>query len=117
MATSKDYLLSNKFYDRLKTFSLVILPALGTLYYGLAQIWGLPDAEQVVGSIVVITAFLGVIIKIGDRSYNASEDKFDGTLNIVPKASGKELYDMQLSKPAEDLKAQDAVTFKVVDGT
>ena len=68
MAPTKDYLLDNKFYDRLKTFSLVILPALGTLYFGLAGIWGLPAAEQVVGTVVVVSTFLGVIIKIGDNA-------------------------------------------------
>ena len=116
MTTSNDYLLSNRFYDHLKNFALVILPAFGTLYFGLAGIWGLPAAEQVVGSIVVISTFLGVLIKLGDHSYNASEDRFDGDINIVDKKDG-ELYDMQLKVPAEDLKSMSQVTFKVTDQT
>lgn len=117
MRTSNDYLLNDKFYDRLKVFTLVILPAIGTLYYGLAGIWGLPAAEQVVGTVVVLTTFFGVVIKIGDRSYNASQDKFDGSLTVVTKDNGGERYDMQLHKPAEDLKGQAEVKFKVVDQT
>lgn len=117
MAKTKDYLLKNQVYDLLKKFTTLVLPAIGALYFGLAAIWDLPAAEQVVGTCAVVATFLGVIIKLGDDSYNASEDKFDGTLTVVPKASGKELYDMQLSKPAEELKGQDEVKFKVVDQT
>lgn len=62
--------LSNKVYDVLKWVALVLLPALGTLYFGLAGIWGFPYGEQIVGTITVIDTFLGVILGISTVQYN-----------------------------------------------
>ena len=61
--------LSNKQYDILKWIALVLLPALGTLYFGLAQIWGFPYGEQIVGTITVVDTFLGVILGISNAQY------------------------------------------------
>ena len=65
--------MSNKLYDILKWIALVLLPALGTAYFGIAQIWGLPYAEQVVGTITVIDTFLGVILGISSKQYYADD--------------------------------------------
>lgn len=62
--------LSNQAYDILKWVALIFLPALGTLYFGLAQIWGLPLGEEVVGTITAIDAFLGAILQISTANYN-----------------------------------------------
>lgn len=61
--------LSNKQYDILKWIALVLLPAVGTLYFGLAQIWGFPYGEQIVGTITVVDTFLGVILGISNAQY------------------------------------------------
>lgn len=66
--------MSNKVYDILKWIAQILLPALGTLYFALASIWGLPYAEQIVGTITAIDAFLGVILGISTRQYNKSTD-------------------------------------------
>lgn len=62
--------LNSKLYDVLKFIAQVLLPALGTLYFTLAQIWGLPYAEQIVGTIAAIDTFLGIILGISTSSYN-----------------------------------------------
>lgn len=62
-------LLSNKQYDILKWVALVLLPALGTLYFALAGIWGFPYGEQIVGTITAIDTFLGVILGISSKQY------------------------------------------------
>src|SRR5699024_788083 len=54
--------LSNQTYDFLNALVRIILPGLGTMYFALAEIWGLPYATEIVGTIVAITAFLGVVI-------------------------------------------------------
>lgn len=61
--------MSNKLYDILKWVAQILLPALGTLYFALASIWGLPYAEQVVGTITAVDAFLGVILGISSKQY------------------------------------------------
>ena len=62
--------MSNKTYDRLKWLAMYFLPALGTLYFALAGIWGLPYGEQLVGTITAIDTFLGVILGISKSKYN-----------------------------------------------
>ena len=41
--------MSNRMYDILKYIAQIVLPALGTLYFALSTIRGLPYGEQVVG--------------------------------------------------------------------
>ena len=65
--------MSDSVYDALKEFAQVWLPAIGTLYFAIASIWGLPYAEQIVGTITAIDAFLGAILKISTDHYEAEE--------------------------------------------
>mgnify|MGYP003503998563 FL=1 len=66
--------MSNKVYDILKWIALFLLPAIGTLYFALAGIWGLPYGEQVVGTITAIDTFLGVVLGISTARYNKRID-------------------------------------------
>ena len=61
--------MTNKVYDILKWIAQILLPAIGTLYFALASIWGLPYAEQIVGTITAVDAFLGVILGISTAQY------------------------------------------------
>lgn len=65
--------MSNDTYDLLKWIAMYLLPALGTLYFALANTWGLPYAEQVVGSITALDTFIGVILGISTNGYNANK--------------------------------------------
>lgn len=62
--------ISNKTYDILKWIAQYFLPALGTLYFTLATIWGLPYGEQIVGTISAVDIFLGVLLGISTKQYN-----------------------------------------------
>ena len=62
--------MSNKTYDTLKWIAMYLLPAVGTLYFALADIWNLPYGEQIVGTITAVDAFLGVILGISSAQYN-----------------------------------------------
>ena len=66
--------MSNKVYDTLKWIAMYLLPALGTLYFALAGIWGLPYGEQIVGTITAVDTFLGVILGISTAQYNKRVD-------------------------------------------
>lgn len=65
--------MSNKLYDILKWVALIFLPALGTLYFALAGVWGLPYAEQVVGTITAVDTFLGAVLGIAAANYGKGE--------------------------------------------
>lgn len=65
--------LSDKVYNVLKWIAQIALPALGTLYFGLSSIWGLPYGEQVVGTITVIDAFLGALLGVSTANYRKEQ--------------------------------------------
>jgi len=77
--------MTSKTYDRFKFVALVVLPALGALYFGVAQVWGLPYAEQVVGTITVLDTFLGILIKTQSTTYLRQNE-------IAPVISNMKLY-------------------------
>ncbi len=64
-----NFILNDKTYSLLKWVALILLPALGTLYFALASIWGLPFGEQIVGTITAIDTFLGAILGISTNNY------------------------------------------------
>ena len=74
--------LSNKVYDILKYIAQYVLPAIVTLYFALASIWGMPYGEQIVGTITAVDAFLGVILGISTANYKKEND-------ILPDESEK----------------------------
>jgi hypothetical protein len=62
--------LTNKTYDILKWIAQILLPALATLYFAIASVWGLPYSEQVVGTISAVDVFLGALLGISTAAYN-----------------------------------------------
>lgn len=62
--------MSNKTYDILKWVAQYLLPALATLYFAVAKIWGLPYGEEIVGTITAVDTFLGVLLGISTTNYN-----------------------------------------------
>lgn len=76
-------MLKNSTYDKLKWIAQILLPALGTLYFALASIWGLPYGEAIVGTLTAIDAFLGALLGISTMNYN--KDKADGYEEIYEK--------------------------------
>lgn len=65
---------SNKTYDILKWVAQYLLPAVGTLYFALAGIWGFPYGEEIVGTITAVDTFLGVILGISSMQYNKANN-------------------------------------------
>lgn len=63
---------NDELYKILKFTAQVVLPAVGTLYFTLSQIWGLPYGEEIVGTITAVDTFLGAILKISSDNYKRS---------------------------------------------
>lgn len=64
--------LSADAYDRIKWFTLILLPASGTLYLAVSNLWGFPFGAEVVGTIAAITAFLGALLGISSSRLKKS---------------------------------------------
>lgn len=73
MDLKKIFNMPDKVYDILKAIAMIILPALGTLYFALAGIWGWPYAEEIVGTITAIDLFLGTILGISTMQYKKTQ--------------------------------------------
>lgn len=63
-------MFNNKMYDILKWIAQLLLPAMATLYFALAGIWGFPYGEEIVGTITAVDTFLGIILRISTAAYN-----------------------------------------------
>lgn len=104
--------ITGKTYDTLKFLAQIVFPAFGAAYFALAGIWGLPAAEQVVGTIVVIDTFLGALLQISSTNFTANTAK--GVLNVVTKPTGAKTFDLVLDgDPEQELEGKDRVIFEV----
>ena len=98
--------LSNKVYDALKWIAQILLPGLGTLYFAISGIWGLPYCEQVVGTLSAITVFIGMLLGLSAAQYPG-----DGTIKMQGAT-----YKTKLSIPMDELTEKKKVILKVEDG-
>lgn len=105
--------MSNKVYDTLKWVAQYALPGLATAYFTLAQIWGLPCAEQIVGTITALDTLLGVILGISTSNYKKSDNFGDGTMVIDTSNPEKDVYRMVLNQSIDSIKGKDSIIFKV----
>lgn len=71
----KLFKMSDKVYDVLKWIALILIPAIGTLYFALAGIWGLPYAEAIVGTLTAVDTFLGAILGISTSMYKKNQNE------------------------------------------
>lgn len=102
--------LTGKTYDTLKALAQLWLPAAGTLYFALAGLWGLPAAEEVVGTIVAVDTFLGVIL--GISSSNFSSEKVGAIVSQELESGGK-TFSLELDGDPEEIEDHDEVRFAV----
>jgi hypothetical protein len=106
--------LTNAVYDKLKFVAQVLLPAIGALYFGLAQIWGFPNGEEVVGTIAVLDTFLGVALGLSARQYtNATEGPLVGFIDVEEREGETSMMLNFPGSDPHDIKYRDKVTFKV----
>ena len=103
-------MFSNDVYDKLKWVAQIMLPALGTLWFTISSIWGIPFGNEVLGTITAIDLFLGGLLGLSKRSYEG-----DGTMIVDTSNPERDIYRMELSDPLDHLTAKDYVTFKVVN--
>lgn len=109
----RDHLLSNTRYDQMKFLAQIGLPAFGALYFGLAGIWGLPSADDVVGTIVVVDTFLGVLLSLGTKTYDESEAKFDGAIHLGEVDGDQRNFRLELPLKAGDVENSKQIVLKV----
>lgn len=106
-------LLKSGTYDTLKKLVQIVLPAVASLYFSLAQIWGLPAAEQVVGTLALFATFFGILLTLSSWSYRAVEAQTDGDVVVMINEEGKKIYTLELNSDPNDLDQKELLKFKV----
>lgn len=105
--------LSNKQYDLAKWLTVTLFPGLGTLYFALATIWGLPAGQEVLGTMMAIQAFLAVLIGISSNQYESSGAKYSGDLNITQQPNGEKKATFAFNQHPSELSDKKEVVLKV----
>ncbi len=106
---------NSRVYDTIKRFTQIILPAFGTLYFALSEIWGFPNGAEIVGTTTALVTFLGVILGLSSSAYNKSEARFDGQIDVV-ETDGVKQFSLNLDSDPYLLEDKDEVVFKVNKG-
>lgn len=111
----KKPLLSDTVYTWLKHSAMYVLPAIGACYVVLAQLWHLPHAEEVTGSIAALNTLLGVFVGASTASYNKSDAKYVGDLVVEdhPADSSVKMFVAHLNQDPNVVSAMPEATFKV----
>lgn len=104
-------MISGKLYDGLKYTAQIFLPALGTLYFTLAGIWNLSSADKVVGTIMAVDFFLGLLLGLSQVNYN--KQIAEGVMNVEEGSRGQTRYSLELDGDPAELPEKKEVHFKV----
>lgn len=104
-------MITGKLYDWLKWIAQIFLPALGTLYFTLAGIWSLGHADDVVGTIMAVDLFLGLLLGISQVNY--AKQVGQGDLLVEEDETGAKGMRLELDQTPEELATKKEVRFKV----
>jgi hypothetical protein len=108
------FLLGDKMYNFVKKLVQVIIPAGGALYFALSKIWGFPHGEDVVGSLMAVATFLGVVLGISSAQYTASGAGYQGHMTVQPNSDGvTKVTGLHFDGEPKDLEGKSAMTFKI----
>lgn len=114
---------SDKTFDTIKWIALIVLPASGTAYFGLASQFGLPGAPQVAGAVTIAVTFLGTILGFSTKQYNSDLKTLeaagfgpptDGVVELETDPGGIKRANLILEGDPETLLMNnDVITFRV----
>ena len=108
------FTFSGKLYEFLKWAVLIALPAFSSLYFGLSEIYNWSNATQVVGTLALVTTFLGVLLGVSTKNFNSSDAKYDGVIDMqVDPSTGKLIYGLELNDDVSTLVDKSQVMFKL----
>lgn len=97
-SNAKKPLLADNVYRLLKNVAMVVLPAIGSFYFGLADLWSLPGGEKVAASCALLATLIGVLVKLGERSYDKSDASNNvGTIRVNSSEDGT-IYQLDLGE-------------------
>ena len=67
--------IPDKVYDVLKWVAMIVLPALSTLYLGLAKIWGWSLGPEIAQTLMLLDAFIGALLGLSSIGYLSQREE------------------------------------------
>lgn len=111
--TSPKSMLSNNVYNTFNLFVQLILPSALTLYVTLATIWHWDHVTEVSSSISAVTVFVGLILRVSNKSYINSDGRFGGNIIVTENEEGIKTYSLEVNGDPAAISDQKEITFKV----
>lgn len=105
------FMLPAKIYDKLKFSSMVLIPGLSTLYFGLGAALELPGVKQVIGTLAALGTFLGFILSRASRNFQGVIG--NGVVNVIPNDEGKPMLSLDLDTLPANIESMKALHLKV----
>lgn len=104
-------MISNKLYNWLKWLGQIVLPAQGVLLFLVSQTWGLKNATDILGIVMIIDLVLGILLVISQNIYN---QHIETAGELIIKRDGKLLFQLDEAKTdLAKLREKKEVYFKV----
>lgn len=99
-------------YKVLKYVAQIVLPAVGTLCFTVDQIWKIGHGTEVVGTIVAVDTFLGVVLHLSSTAYKSVEPTYAGIIEVTETDTVKN-FSLNLDTDPDDLDKSEFVLFRV----
>lgn len=107
-------IVSNKMYDFLKAFVMVISPSASAIYLGLSISFDFPYVNAVVVTTMSVTAAIGLFLFITSKTYHLSDVYYDGRMLVKENELGELMYTLELNEDPEPLRLKSRIVFRVV---
>jgi Putative phage holin Dp-1 len=102
-----EMILNRRIYNFLNFVAQIFLPALGSLYFIQSQVFHFPHIGEIVGTIMIIDFFFGIVLWLCTKTY-------DGQIVVYENPEEqKKTYSLELNTDPEELENKKEVRFKV----
>lgn len=107
-------MLSNRKYNFLKAFGMVIAPTSVSLYLVLSPLHQLEHQTSTLSVLSALAAMLGVYLLLSTKAYYESDAPYFGALIVSSDESGKTVYQLEIDGDLDEIQERRHITFKVV---
>lgn len=103
--------MNSKFYDFLKAFNMISLPAVTAIYITFGSTW------QVAAGMATINVLLGIYLWFSSKRWHDSEDNYAGELALTANDPDTGIPGLQLTvtRDPNEFANQRTILFKSVD--